>query len=1692
MQNREALWRTGKDEPVEVNQHALIYKVLARYSGEFTLFRELLQNSDDARSSKVEIHFETAEHLDRRDQREENPDASTLPDLKCASVTQWRFRNNGDAFTEQDWTRLQKIAEGNPCSEKIGAFGVGFYSLFSVTDRPFVSSKGYGMQFHSKNTQNQLYVRHGNLPSRETPDPWTTFEIPLREAGPIPPALDFLRFLASSITFMVNLRDVGVFVAEHCIGRIKKLPGTVQGVCVSGQLKRSSPLSIMNVKEIQCHLMTIEAEVVNAVYATGIGKSPSQVVSESHDRGAFFSSSQSLSPLRTPTSTEQPGDPKLQHRTTVDLTVFTAEVNVELDKKLSVELLRSTRKQAPSRLTYNLIYTGKDEYDRSVADQNDQTGMCDSIFQGLRADLNGSMHTRVFIGHATGQTTGVGGHMASYFIPTVERESIDLVDRNIAIWNKELLHIGGFLCRAVYELELFKIRDAWEEAAGSNGTLDFRPPAQLQDTLHQQFLHLLKFFTFHCSTPSTKVARLLEAAFFECSTAPLRLLSSAGVRSAPDIKEYDQAVATFLKYLPMLPHYVVQECPRIIKELPEQHKISCITFSDVLQELHKHALTQEELVACLRWWMTRRDGSAHNSAMLSAITLGSANGTPLQLSSVKYFIGKAYIPLDGPLPPSLMSHDITRGFPSSDLMSFGWQEFTIVDWFLHISQPEIMSADPRHDFTRSIEWAERVLSVLSGVWSPQSEQLVSLAKSILKNKKCIPTSHGLRSPEESFVSSSNTTLFRDLGLPIVRFIAVSETKGDMEGFLSSIGVQKHVPPQLLLDKMVETGNWSISDLIRYLVRVQNTLTPDEFSKWKLFKAFIEEGVQGDVGARPRYCAGELYPPLDIFKQLQLPVIDWGEESRWRNESEQAELLYRLGLRPYPPLEKIVMLASTASDATVRAAAFKYLCDNLRSKYLDYNPDNFRDIPFIAAESEDGICLAKLGDVFLGTRWKALGFSVIQDGHQKYPVTELGVQQHPPTSTLIRLLETTPPTNEETARQWFETLFECISSFSQMELTKLSELPIVPARSSTGGWEHLAPARCYLGEGTKDKFHAKLFVFVNFGSPANLFLRACGSMNEPPVQDIAESLVGDPERFYNLAGGYEGFLAELRDLASQSRRIPNITLRKMMSKPILVGIRRKKPTDRRECEYERVLRKPEEIVIADDMNSYRLFEDTILVAPRDSGLEGFYMSLGCRRLSTVIEEDYKASNELQDTETSTRVGSLILERLPLFLREDTHTHAQSQFLVSLPSAENFKVKVCERLVVSKTLTIGNNQTTRRQDLLAATKCDEDGQIELWLPRNTEPDMYEIALSLCRLLFGAARVGDALLLMTILSTDPEVLRRRGFNVDKIPKQQPEGPELTKEAIDSPYVASAVTTTSATNLVSEQSIMTTGSSTVVASEESSTNRPMPGSFGAPLEHTASPTPLQYSIDQASSNALSAIQNLTRLLIPRGRASETTRNVPFPLHSWTLRQVMPQSYIRANVSKALKACHPEGGKLLHHRNKVEEIREFPNEGYCDVSGQVGKLKRCGTMGDVQVFTTEDVPDADTFMTSKHDILARFVDVLTPVAELYGLSLTLLHVFYDVAGGPIAFNRDGSIFFNLRYFEAWHDQDVQKGDSQQAQISWFFALAHELAHNLIKPHNSEHEFWFSAICEAHVLTFSRLLNSKHSSKKDFHCRAPA
>jgi hypothetical protein len=93
--------------------------------------------------------------------------------------------------------------------------------------------------------------------------------------------------------------------------------------------------------------------------------------------------------------------------------------------------------------------------------------------------------------------------------------------------------------------------------------------------------------------------------------------------------------------------------------------------------------------------------------------------------------------------------------------------------------------------------------------------------------------------------------------------------------------------------------------------------------------------------------------------------------------------------------------------------------------------------------------------------------------------------------------------------------------------------------------------------------------------------------------------------------------------------------------------------------------------------------------------------------------------------------------------------------------------------------------------------------------------------------------------------------------------------------------------------------------------------------------------------------------------------------------------------------------------------------------------------------------------MNEKKDVMGRFSHIVRTLGKIYSLPPTSLHIFYDVSGSLIAFNAGGSLFCNLRYYEAWRmyssvsssglasdslpsdDADVARGDLSGAYISW-------------------------------------------------------
>ena len=95
----------------------------------------------------------------------------------------------------------------------------------------------------------QLCVRCGS--AGDVTDAWTTFQIKLREPGPIPIVLDLTRFLASSITFMTHISEVSVYFDNKQLVRLSKNRRAPKKVPMLRGLKGTSPTGMMNVKSIK-------------------------------------------------------------------------------------------------------------------------------------------------------------------------------------------------------------------------------------------------------------------------------------------------------------------------------------------------------------------------------------------------------------------------------------------------------------------------------------------------------------------------------------------------------------------------------------------------------------------------------------------------------------------------------------------------------------------------------------------------------------------------------------------------------------------------------------------------------------------------------------------------------------------------------------------------------------------------------------------------------------------------------------------------------------------------------------------------------------------------------------------------------------------------------------------------------------------------------------------------------------------------------------------------------------------------------------------------------------------------------------------------------------------------------------------------------------------------------------------------
>jgi hypothetical protein len=647
----------GTDSEVTVNTRALIDKVLARYSSEHTTLRELIQNASDAGASTVTIRYETNPSLDTPTPLGSDKSILMKHVIQHHSLRKLIVSNNGIPFTNADWARLKSIAEGNPDETKIGAFGVGFYSVFADCDEPFVVSGDKTMAFYWKG--NTLSTRVATVPEEHRSSD-TTFALDYRQAktgsayspSKIPNLPDLCQFLATSLTF-VGLQSIELHIDDHKVVSFSKKTSPATEIKVPSGLKTETEGGFMRVSHVTRQHSRIDATWSNVIAtAQNPPKRAAELVqAEVRNAGtslkSFFSkfsasansaSAKSTKPSTTPekvvsVTDDISGDSK----GVIFLQVCTVEVDTRVARNFAAEIERATKKPPPKKTRVALLTSPYHDPTAALSTGSGNTAeLASKIFSQVLPTKSG----RIFIGFPTAQTTGVLAHVsAPSLIPTVERENVDLHARFISTWNIELLRVAGLACRITYVSDM--------------ADLQARAGHEPMGTLIERAVYVFQQFTTSGSHPSTALGEKIEEAFWNCSKErSLDILSSKGVLPSRNVRMPAETLS-FLGEVPMVPQELATKAYTFFLNLHSRGFISELTMADIRRGLESRALSEEELTEFLKWCGAKIESSEIDAAgvrSLFDITVANIDVKPnetsgriLALGDVAAFINAARI-----------------------------------------------------------------------------------------------------------------------------------------------------------------------------------------------------------------------------------------------------------------------------------------------------------------------------------------------------------------------------------------------------------------------------------------------------------------------------------------------------------------------------------------------------------------------------------------------------------------------------------------------------------------------------------------------------------------------------------------------------------------------------------------------------------------------------------------------------------------------------------------------------------------------------------------------------------------------------------------------------------------------------------------------------------------------------------------
>ncbi|KAK9454732.1 hypothetical protein V1511DRAFT_500825 [Dipodascopsis uninucleata] len=1712
-------------ETVAVNHRALITRTLSKYPVDHALFRELIQNSADAGASTVKVEFFTERPLK----------LDNISDIQKSVAKRLRISNDGMFFRSEDWDRLREIAKGNPDETKIGAFGVGFYSVFAVTDEPMVVSGKTAMNFYYEG--DQLHYRRIDLPeeSQKEAGKWTSIDLPYSVPKSLPELSNFTSFLAQSLTF-VKLQQIEFVVDGITLLTIQKVKSDPSPLEIPREINLKSLDQSMKIERAETESVQIKAKYLNV---TQLGKQ------ETENRGMLSIGFKIFQVFTT--ESEKPNE---YTEAQLFLRNITAHIVTSPTQSFAKKLQGAIMKPPPRHASISMIALNKTEADSSQL----TSGIATQIFPSSFSDA------KVFIGFPTKQTTALKSHIAApQAIPTMERAAVDTANAYVKDWNKEMMYMAGILARIVYGCEL--------KSVGLLVPKD-KTSATMKE-LYQKAGYTMKQFYFESSTPDPRIGQYIATGFWKSATV-IPLMTGQGVLSSKEVRATEDI--TFLRQVAMVPREMYNEASDFYDQVKSLGMIRDVDVVDVKNEFSSRALDYADTIAFLKWAIKKLKNGTFSqqdiAGMMSYALLADEKMGTVDLRSIRYFHNDRIVPETMPIPFTCLPFKISKELRNSDLEMLGWRSLDIVTWIMHMADP-YNSFEVEQNITMSPDFSTEVLIAISGQWRDMSGSMKSSVIQTLSAITCIPTQKGMKYPKESYLH--DVKMFSDL--PVVNEKLRSHVSDDM---LVSLGIRKTVELKYVMERLHSDEaerKWSSSDMITYLAANQKDIRSEDIEFLK-----VNEIVTRENDTR-LHRVMDLYEPTEEHRSLELPLLKWPGE--WNRRSPEATFLFRLGLNPYPSVHTLVSLSAQAGTEEYRDKVLKYFLayfdqNKYRATYngriaLRFLPATINDRD---SKTKRQVILSPT-ECYSSSAIEVFGFPVLREDLQ-VEAWKFGVSMYPPINAVIEKLVANPPKTMSDAKKMFSFLSSHLADIRDPEISRLKDARFVPVDLGETGTatKYQSPSRVYIAEtgSNNSMFYREFFDFVDFDNSSNAFLRHCGARNRPSVVELAKLTVAEPNSMFiraSTATRYLELLCEFEkywsDIAKDSRLVED-----MKVSEFLIGKRyddvSSSSTTTKDTESEDddkaddeeddggeisyVLARASNIVINDDVVNFNYFRKEILSAPFDARLERLYELVGSQKMSSVVQERYRIGAEINSSDTES-IRKRILERLKLYI-----DGSQDKLKVGYNAFQkSFQVVSVSKILVERSIIrMRARRITPVTSSISAAVVRDSNKVQVTLCLVPKFEWFDVAQALVKVVLERPTPDAATLLESLMNSSLTSLERRGYNVKRLinnRRQEERAAKLAeqrlleeaREAAEAKVKAEseqrarmqadlqAQMQNHAQGIKDIQDTQTTvAKDTTVATAEQKPlfdDEETENALGLPPQAESNSSSLL--LGDSNRQSQNAQNERFMNMFSRWRSSKKPTTDQSPSSSTIMSQPLASNTRTPGGWDNITAPSSTPSPIPGGSSSVSTTRRINNDG----ESTTGSLLERG-IHNVSPFHSNDLqsgaqtwPSADpqtaaavasaatsecvcdrsvahnlryfgqvrdegmkvyldrslsTLPPSVNSQVKPFCDTLREIAtSIFGARSDAFHMFYDVAGDSIAFNLGGSLFFNLRYYvnnmltSGTRPGGATNSDPAATLDYWFPVVAHELAHNLVEQHGQEHSYFTEAYIQKYAAAYRRL-----------------